>query len=74
MESFESSDDAMGDAGAGDRSYSEDASYEYSESPKSFEGGLGGACACHRRGEASPCPSRSYPWLCGKWISEEEEE
>jgi hypothetical protein len=56
MESSESSDDATGDAGAGDRSYSEEASSEYSESPKSSEGGLGGACACRQRGEASLCP------------------
>jgi hypothetical protein len=45
MESSESSNDAMGDAGAGDRSYSEEASSEYSKSPKSSEGGLGGALA-----------------------------
>jgi hypothetical protein len=42
MESSESSEDAMGDAGAGERSYSEETSSEYSESPKSSEGGLGG--------------------------------
>jgi hypothetical protein len=42
MESSESSDDATGDAGAGDRSYSEETSSEYSDSPKSSEGGLRG--------------------------------
>jgi hypothetical protein len=42
MESSESSNDAMGGAGAGDRSYSEEAFFEHSESPKSSEGGLGG--------------------------------
>jgi hypothetical protein len=43
MESSESSDDATGEVGAGDRSYSEEASSKYSESLKSSEGGLG-AC------------------------------
>jgi hypothetical protein len=41
MESTESSDDAGGEARAGERSDSEDTSSEYSESPKSSEGGLG---------------------------------
>jgi hypothetical protein len=41
MESSESLDDAVGEAGAGDRSYSEEASSEYSKSLKSSEGGLG---------------------------------
>jgi hypothetical protein len=45
MESSESTDDATGDVGAGDRPYLEEASSEYSESPKSSEGGLGGALA-----------------------------
>jgi hypothetical protein len=45
MESSESSDDATGEEGAGDRSYSEEASSEYYESPKSSEGRLGGALA-----------------------------
>jgi hypothetical protein len=48
MEISESSDDTTRDAGAGDRSYSEEASSEYSESPKSSEGGLGG-CLCFVR-------------------------
>jgi hypothetical protein len=38
MESFKSSDDATGDARAGNQLYSEKASSEYSESPKSSEG------------------------------------
>jgi hypothetical protein len=42
MESSKSSDDATRDTGVGERSYSEETSSEYSESPKSFEGGLGG--------------------------------
>jgi hypothetical protein len=42
MEMSESSDESTGDAGAGDRSYSEETSSEYSESPKSSMGGLGG--------------------------------
>jgi hypothetical protein len=41
MESYESSDDATGEAGVGDQSYSEEASSEYSDSTKSSEGGLG---------------------------------
>ena len=53
MESFESSDDATGDAGAGERSYSEETSSEYSESPKSSEGGIGGACASRQHGGPS---------------------
>jgi hypothetical protein len=56
MESSESLDDATGDAGAGDLSYSEETSSEYSESPKSSEGGLKDACACRQRGEAILCP------------------
>jgi hypothetical protein len=42
MESSESSDDATGDTGAGERSYSEETSSKYSEYPKSSEGGLRG--------------------------------
>jgi hypothetical protein len=41
MESFEFSDDAVGEAGAGERPDSEETSSECSESPKSSEGGLG---------------------------------
>jgi hypothetical protein len=56
MESSDSSNDAMGDAGAGDLSYSEDASSEYSESPKSFEGRLEGRLRfpSARRGQLLP--------------------
>jgi hypothetical protein len=43
MESYESSDDATGDAGASESLYSEEnSSSENSESPKSSNGGLGG--------------------------------
>jgi hypothetical protein len=42
MESSKSSDDAMGDPGAVDQSYSEETSFEYSEPPKSSKGGIGG--------------------------------
>jgi hypothetical protein len=45
MESSKSSDDATRDTGVGERSYSKETSSEYSESPKSFEGGLGGGLA-----------------------------
>jgi hypothetical protein len=45
MESSESSDDATGDAGAGDRSYSKEASSEYSKSPKSTLVLVKGKCA-----------------------------
>jgi hypothetical protein len=56
MEWSESSDDATREAGVGDRSYSEEASSEYSESPKTSEGGHG-ACLClasARRGQLLP--------------------
>jgi hypothetical protein len=56
MESSESSDDAGGEVGAGERSDSEDASSEYSESPKSSEGGLGARLRLlsARRGQPRP--------------------
>jgi hypothetical protein len=42
MESSESLDNTTRDARAGERSYSEEkSSFEYSESPKSSDGGLG---------------------------------
>jgi hypothetical protein len=66
MESSESSDDATGDAGAGERSYSEETSSEYSESPKSFEEDLGGACTSHQLGGALSCLSSLWPWLTRK--------
>jgi hypothetical protein len=54
MESFESSDDATGDAGAGEPLYSEEnSSSENSESPKSSNGGLGG---CLRFPSVERCP------------------
>jgi hypothetical protein len=59
MELSESSDDATGDAGACEQSYSEETSSEYSESPKSSEGGLGGACASSQHGGALSFPSCS---------------
>jgi hypothetical protein len=58
MESFESSNDAGGEAGAGDQSYSEEAFSEYSESPKSSEGGLEARLRLPstRRGKPLPLP------------------
>jgi hypothetical protein len=75
MESSKSSDDAGGEAGAGERSDSEEASSEYFESPKSSEGGgdSGHTCVCRQRGEANHDPSCLYPWLVGEVESEEEE-
>jgi hypothetical protein len=72
MESSESSDDARGEAEAGERSDSKDASSEYSESPKSSEGDSMHACACCQHGEASHDPSYLYPWLVGEGEKEEE--
>jgi hypothetical protein len=72
MESSESSDNVTGDAGAGDRSYLEDASSDYSESPKCSKGGLGVRLHLHRRGKSNPCSSYHYPWSVGKGGSEEE--
>jgi hypothetical protein len=64
MESSESSDDPTGDAGVGDRSYSEEASSEYSESPKSSKGGLGGRLSLPSMRRGQPLPLLPYPWSC----------
>jgi hypothetical protein len=56
MESSESSDDATRDARAGDRSYSEETSSEYSESLKSSEGGLGGRLRFQSAWRGHPLP------------------
>jgi hypothetical protein len=73
MESSESSDDAGGEVEAGERLDSEEASSEYSKSPKSSEGDSGHVCACRQRGEANHDSSYLYPWLVGERESEEEE-
>jgi hypothetical protein len=66
MESSESSDDATGDAGAGDRSYSEEASSEYSGSPKSSEGGLGGRLRLPSARQGHPLPLLPLPMVMRK--------
>jgi hypothetical protein len=65
MESSESSDDTRGEAGAGERSDSEEASFEYSESPKSSEGGLGARLCLPsvRRGQPLPLLPLPHGWL-----------
>jgi hypothetical protein len=65
MESSESSDDAGGEARAGERSDSKEASSEYSESPKSSEGGLGARLRLPlaRRGQPRPLPASTHGWL-----------
>jgi hypothetical protein len=65
MESSESSDDAGGEARAGERSDSEEASSEYS-------GDSEHACASRQHGEANHDPSCLYPWLVGGESEEEE--
>jgi hypothetical protein len=66
MESSESSDDTTGDAGTGDRSYSEEASFEYSKSPKSFEGGLGGRLHLPSARRGQPLPFLPLPMAVRK--------
>ena len=66
MESSESSDDATFDAGAGDRSYSEEASSEYSESPKSSEGVLGGHLRLSSARRGQPLPLLPLPMVVRK--------
>jgi hypothetical protein len=66
MESSESSDDATGDAGAGHRSYLEEASSDYSESPKSSEGGLGGHLRFPLAWRDHPLPLLPLPMIVQK--------
>jgi hypothetical protein len=63
MESSKSSDDAIGEAGAGDRSYSEEASSEYSELPKSSEGGLGARLRLPSVRRGKPLPLLPLPMV-----------
>jgi hypothetical protein len=55
-----------GYAGAGDRSYSEEASSEYSESPKSSEGGLGGRLRLPSACRGQPLPLLPLPMVWWK--------
>jgi hypothetical protein len=63
MESSESSDDAGGEAEADDRSDSEEPSSEYSESPKSSEGGLGARLRLPPARRGKPLPLLPLPMV-----------
>jgi hypothetical protein len=62
-ESSESSNDAEGEAGAGDRSDSEEASSEYSESLKSSKGGLGARLRLPPAWRGKPLPLLPLPMV-----------
>jgi hypothetical protein len=66
MESSELSNNATGDAGAGDQSYSEETSSEYYESPKSSEGGLGGRLRLPSVWRGHPLPLLPLPMVVHK--------
>jgi hypothetical protein len=74
MELSESSNDATGDTEAGERSYSEETSLEYSESLKSSKGELGGLALPVSRAAPFLALLSSSHGLLGMRGSEEEGE